>query len=225
MCSIRERQHCRSGYKSIIVCSDDINTHERYLIRATLHTVTLSHLIDVETRLIYSSFFGGVSKVATHLDYDVLYLDVRQSRTTQPSFSLLIGDALQPQDGLFNQLLRWSMWYWCIIESLTIWTFFLLVSSIRRSTKKRFQMCLILEWQHCRSACEPTIVWSNDIDIHERYAIGATPHTVTLSHLIDVESRLIYLSFFGGVSKVATHLDYDVLYVDVRAARTDATVF
>ena len=54
--------------------SDDINTHERYWIRSTPHTVTLSHLIDVESRLIYSSFFGGVSKIATHLDYDVLYV-------------------------------------------------------------------------------------------------------------------------------------------------------
>ena len=77
MCLIRELQHCRSGYKSTIVFrSDDINTHERYLIRTTPLTVTLRHLIDVESRLIYSSFFGGVSKVATHLDYDVLYVDV-----------------------------------------------------------------------------------------------------------------------------------------------------
>ena len=80
MCLIRELQHCRSGYKSTIVCSDDINTHERYLIRATPLTVTLSRLIDVESRLIYSSFFGGVSKVATHLDYDVLYVDVYLTR-------------------------------------------------------------------------------------------------------------------------------------------------
>ena len=76
MCSILELQHCRSGYKSTIVWSNDINTHERHWIRATPHTMTLSHLIDVESRLIYSSFFGGVSKVATRLDYDVLYLDV-----------------------------------------------------------------------------------------------------------------------------------------------------
>ena len=80
MCSIRELQHCRSGYESTIVCSDDINTHERYLIRATSLTVTLSHLIDVESRLIYSSFFGGESKVATHLDYDVLYVGVYLTR-------------------------------------------------------------------------------------------------------------------------------------------------
>ena len=137
---------------------------------------------------------------------------------------MLIEDALQPQDGLFNQLLRWSMEYWRTVESLTI-NVFLLVSSIRRSTKKRFQMCLILEWQHCRSACELTIVWSNDIDTHERYAIGATPHTVTLSHLIDVESRLNILIVFGGVSKVAVHLDYDVLYVDVYLTRADPTIF
>ena len=80
MCSILELQHCCSGYESTIVCRDDINTHERYLIRATLHTVTLSHLIDVESRLIFASFFGGVSKIATHLDYDVLYLDVHATR-------------------------------------------------------------------------------------------------------------------------------------------------
>ena len=80
MCSILELQHCRSGYKSTIVCSYDINTHERYLIRTTPHTVTLSYLIDVEPRLIYSSFFGGVSEVATHLDYDVLYLNVYLER-------------------------------------------------------------------------------------------------------------------------------------------------
>ena len=80
MCSIRKPQHCRLGYKSIIVCSDDINTRERYLIRTTPLTVTLSHLIDVESRLIHSSFFGGVSKVATHLDYDVLYVDVYLTR-------------------------------------------------------------------------------------------------------------------------------------------------
>ena len=68
MCSILELQHCRSGYKSTIVCSYDINTHERYLIRTTPHTVTLSHLIDVESRLNILIVFGGVSKVATPLD-------------------------------------------------------------------------------------------------------------------------------------------------------------
>ena len=154
----------------------------------------------------------------------MLYLNVRKSQTTQPSFSMLIGDALPPQDGLFNQLLRWSMWYWCIIESLTILTFFLLVSSIRRSTKKRFEMCSILERQHCRSGYKSTIVCSDDINTHERNWIRATPHTMTLSHLIDVKSRLIYSSFFGGESKVATHLDYDVLYVGVFLTRVDPII-
>ena len=86
MCLIREQQHCRSGYKSTIVCSDDINTHERCLIRATPLTVTLSRRIDIESRLIYSSFFGGVSKVATHLDYDVLYVDVYLTRVDPTIF-------------------------------------------------------------------------------------------------------------------------------------------
>ena len=47
---------------------------------------------------------------------------------------------------------------------------------------------------------------------------------MTLSHLIDVESRLNILIVFGGVSKVATHLDYDVLYVDVYLTRVDPTI-
>ena len=140
--------------------------------------------------------FGGVSKVATPLDCDMLYLNVRKSRTTQPSFSMLIEDALQPQDGHFTQLLRWFMWYWRIVESLTILTFFLLVSSIRRSTKKRFDMCSILERQHCCSGYKSTIVCSNDINTHERYWIPSTPHTVALSHLIDVESRVNILIVF-----------------------------
>ena len=142
----------------------------------------------------------------------------------QPSFSMRLVDALQPQDCLFTQLLRWSMWHWRTVESLTIWTFFLLVSSIRRSTKKRFEMCSILERQHCRSGYKSTIVCSDDINTHERYLIRATPLTVTLSHLIDVETRLIYSSFFGGVSKVATHLDYDGLDVDVYLTRADSII-
>ena len=154
----------------------------------------------------------------------MLYLNVRKSHTTQPYFSMLIGGALQPQDGLFNQLLRWSMWYWCIIESLTIWTFFLLVSSIRRSTKKRFDMCSIRERQHCRSGYKSTIVCSNDINTHERFLIRATPQTMTLSHLIDVESRLNILIVFSGVSKVAIHLDYDLWYFDVYLVRGRATI-
>ena len=143
----------------------------------------------------------------------MLYLNVHKSRTTQPSFSVLIEDALRPQDGLLNQLLRWLMWYWRIIESLTILTFFLLMSSIRRSTKKRFEMCLILELQHCLSGYKSTIVCSYDINTHERYLIRTTPHTVTLSHLIDVESRLIYSSFFCGVSKVTRHLSIVICYI------------
>ena len=142
----------------------------------------------------------------------------------QSSFSMLIEDALHPQYGLFNQLLQWSMWYWRTVESLTTWTFFLLVSSRRRSTKKRFEMCSILERQHCRSVCRSTIVWRNDINTHERYLIRATPLTVTLSHLIDVESRLNILIVFGGVSKVATHLDYDVLYFDLHSACASAII-
>ena len=142
----------------------------------------------------------------------------------QPSFSMSLVDTLQPQDCLFTQLLRWSMWHWRTVESLTIWTFFLLVSSICRSTKKRFEMCSILERQHCRSVCRSTIVWRNDINTLERYLIRETPHTTTLSHLIDVASRLIYSSFFGGVSKVATHLDYDVWYFDVHLVRGRATI-
>ena len=47
---------------------------------------------------------------------------------------------------------------------------------------------------------------------------------MTLSLLIDVESRLNILIVFGGVSKVATHLDYDVLYVDVYLTRADQTI-
>ena len=86
-------------------------------------------------------------------------------------------------------------------------------------------MCLILERQHCRSEYKPIIVCSDDINTHERYAIRATPLTVTLSHLIDVESQLNILIVFGGVSKVATHLDYDVLYLDVNLTRVDPTIF
>ena len=55
----------------MIVSKNDINTHERYLIRATPHIMTLSLLIDVESRLNILIVFGGVSKVAVHLDYDV----------------------------------------------------------------------------------------------------------------------------------------------------------
>ena len=143
----------------------------------------------------------------------MLYLNVRKSRTTQISFSTLIGDALQPQDGLLNQLLRWLMWYWCIVESLTISTFFLLMSSIRRSTNKRFDMCSILERQHCRSGYKSTIVCSDDINTHECYLIRTTPHIVTLSHLIDVETQLNILIVFGGVSKVMRHLSIAMCYV------------
>ena len=67
-------------------------------------------------------------------------------------------------------------------------------------------------------------MWSYDINTHERYLIRTTPHTVTLSHLIDVESRLIYSSFLCDVSKVVTHLDYDVFYLDVHWARASATI-
>ena len=80
MCSILEWQHCRSAYESISMCINDINTHERNLIRSTLHTMILSHLIDVEALLNILIVFGGVSKVATHLDYDVLYVDVYLTR-------------------------------------------------------------------------------------------------------------------------------------------------
>ena len=80
MSLIRERQHCRSGYKSTIVCSDDINTLERYLIRATPHITTFSHLIDVESRLNILIVFGGVSKIATHFDYNLFYVDVHSAR-------------------------------------------------------------------------------------------------------------------------------------------------
>ena len=81
MCLILERQRCRSGYKSTIVFrSDDINAHERYWIRSAPHTVTLSRLIDVESRLNIHIVFGDVSKVATHLDYDVLHVDVYLTR-------------------------------------------------------------------------------------------------------------------------------------------------
>ena len=154
----------------------------------------------------------------------MLYFDVHKSRTTQPSFSMLIGDALQPQDGLLNQLLRWLMWYWRIIESLTILTFFLLVLSITRSTKKGFRMYSILERQHCRLVCRSTIVWRNDSATLYLYAIRATPHTVTLSHLIDVETQLNILIVFGGVSKVAIPLDYDVWYVGVYLVRVRANI-
>ena len=47
---------------------------------------------------------------------------------------------------------------------------------------------------------------------------------MTLSHLIDVESRLNILIVFGGVSKVATHLEYDVLYIDVYLTRADPPI-
>ena len=142
----------------------------------------------------------------------------------QPAFCTLLVDALQPQECLFTQLLRWLMWYWCTIEPLTTLTFFLLVSGTCRSTKNRFEMCSILELWHCRSEYMSTIVCIDDINTHECYLIRATPHTVTLSRLIDVESRLIYSSFFCGVSKVVTHLDYDVFYLDVNWARASATI-
>ena len=71
------------------------------------------------------------------------------------------------------------------------------VSSVRRSTKKRFEMCSILERQHCRSGYELTIVWSDDINTHERYWIRSTLHTVTLGRLIDVEVLLNILIVFG----------------------------
>ena len=68
-------------------------------------------------------------------------------------------------------------------------------------------MCSIHEQQHCRLVCRSTIVCINDSATLYLYATRATPHTVTLSHLIDVESRLNILIVFGGVSKVATPLD------------------
>ena len=147
-----------------------------------------------------------------------------QHTRTPPSFSMLIVDALQPQDRLHTQLLRWSMWYWRIVESMTIWTFFLLVLNIPRSTKKRFEICSIRKLRHCCSGCESIIVCSDDINTREHYWIRSTPHTVTLSDLIGVESRLNILIVFGGVSKVAVHLDYDVLYVDVYLTRTDRII-
>ena len=68
MCSILERQHCRSVYRSTIVCKNDIASLYLDPIRATPHTMTLSLLIDVESRLNILIVFGGVSKVATPLD-------------------------------------------------------------------------------------------------------------------------------------------------------------
>ena len=47
---------------------------------------------------------------------------------------------------------------------------------------------------------------------------------MTLSHHIDVEALLNILIVFGGVSKVTTHLDYDVLYLDVYLTRADPTI-
>ena len=116
-----------------------------------------------------------------------------------------------------------ALTYRRVVDDMNVFSF-LLVSSICRSTKKRFERCSILERQHCRSVSRSTIVWRNDINTLERYLIRATPHTTTLSHLIDVESRLIYSSFFGGVSKVATRLDYDVWYFDVHLVRGRATI-
>ena len=86
-------------------------------------------------------------------------------------------------------------------------------------------MCSILERQHCRSAYKLTIVWSDDINTHERYWIRSAPRTTTLSDLIDVEALLNLFIVFDGVSKVGIHLDCDVLYLDVHAARTNATIF
>ena len=108
--------------------------------------MTLSHLIDVKSRLIYSSFFGGVSKVATHLDYDVLYVDVYLARADQTIFSYAHRRcssvprlSLHSTSTMINVILT----YRGAVDDMNV---FLLVSSIRRSTKKRFDMCSILEW-------------------------------------------------------------------------------
>ena len=48
---------------------------------------------------------------------------------------------------------------------------------------------------------------------------------MTLSDLIDVEALLNILIVFGGVSKVVTHLNSDLLYLNLHAARINATIF
>ena len=125
MCLIRERQHCRSGYKSTIVCSDDINTHERYWIRSTPHTMTLSHLIDVEALLNILVFLCDVSKVTTHLDCDVLYLDVHVTRTNA-TISLYGHRQCSPTS-------KWSLYststminviltYWRVVDDMNVFS-------------------------------------------------------------------------------------------------------
>ena len=174
----------------------------------------------------YTHRFWCVSNVAIHLDCDVFYLDVQSLRTDATIFSIAYWRR--------SPTSRWSPYststmingilsYHRVVGDTND---FSSVSSIRRSTrtKKRFEMCSILERQHCRSVCRSTIVWRNDINTLERYLIRATPHTTTLSHLIDVESRLNILIVFGGVSKVATRLDYDVWHFDVHLVRGRATI-
>ena len=116
-----------------------------------------------------------------------------------------------------------ALTYRRVVDGINVFSF-LLVSSICRSTKKRFEMCSILERQHCRSVYRSTIVCRNDIASLYLDPIRATPHTMTLSFLIDVEFRLNILIVFGGVSKVATHLEYDVLYIDVYLTRADPPI-
>ena len=140
------------------MCSDDINTNERYWIRSTPHTMTLRHLIDVESRLIYSSFFGGVSKVATHLDYDVLYLDVHLTRVDQIIFfNTHRRCSSTPRWSLHStsMMINVVVTYRGVVGDINVFSSCL---SIPRSTKKHFEMCSILEQQHCCSGYELIIV-------------------------------------------------------------------
>ena len=111
-----------------------------------------------------------------------------------------------------------ALTYRGVVDDMNVFSSCLL--SIRRSTKKRFEMYSILEPQHCRLGYKSIIMCSDDINTRERYSIRTTPLTVTLSHLIDVESRLIYSSFFGGVSKVMRHLSIAICYIWTSASHT-----